>query len=90
MTCKHGADHKETFCRDAFCGHSNNEELDRLKAENARLREALGFYAQKPEPDITSIFAKSAEEWGVGSATWEPLLDLGEKAREALNSKNNT
>jgi hypothetical protein len=65
----------------------NTHEIDRLKAENARLREALEFYAQKPEPDITSIFAKSAEEWGVGSATWEPLLDLGEKAREALKGE---
>ena len=41
MTCRHGADHKETFCRDAFCGHSNKDELYHLKAENARLREAL-------------------------------------------------
>jgi len=68
---------------EAFVAISKSE-LDRLKSENARLREALEFYAQKPEPDITSIFAKSAEEWGIGSATWEPLLDLGAKARKAL------
>ena len=49
------------------------------------LEEAIEFYAQKPQPDITSEFAKSAEEWGETCATWKPLLDLGIKAREALD-----
>lgn len=48
------------------------------------MRSALEFYAQKPEPDTTSVFAQSAAEWGEGVTTWEPLLDMGDRAREAL------
>ena len=54
-------------------------------AEMERLREGLRFYAQKPEPDITSEFAKSAGEWGETCATWEPLTDLGARARAVLS-----
>lgn len=60
------------------------EEKLNLQEKVAKLRKALEFYAQKPVPDITSEFAKSAEEWGESCATWEPLTDLGERARKAL------
>ncbi len=60
------------------------KELTALKEREAKLVRALEFYAQKPQPDIETAFAKSAEEWGVGALTWEPMTDLGEIAREAL------
>lgn len=48
------------------------------------LVEALKFYAQKPEPDIMSTFAKSAADWGEQCTTWGPLVDLGAIARITL------
>lgn len=46
------------------------------------IKPTIEFYAQDPIPDKESIFAKSAMEFGEHVATWEPLLDMGEKARE--------
>lgn len=57
-------------------------------SEVTPLLEALEFYAQSTKPDIESVFAKSAMEWGENVVTWEPLTDLGNKARQALDAFN--
>jgi len=62
-----------------------DRERDAWKAYAGKLRKALEFYGQPLKPDKTGLFAKSAEEWGEIVATWDPLLDLGDKAREALS-----
>jgi hypothetical protein len=78
MTCKHNADHITTFCRDAFCGYSNKDELERLKAENARYREALEIYADEKnwsESDTLSPYDN-----------YVAMTDCGDIAREALKN----
>jgi hypothetical protein len=59
-------------------------ELERARASLSVAVEALKFYAQTTVPDITSEFAKSAADWNHPVVTWEPLTDLGERARAAL------
>ena len=51
-------------------------EINRLRAENERLREALRYYAKNHYPDI------DAGPWGLNSA------DFGDVARAALGEEN--
>lgn len=48
-------------------------------------RQALKFYGQEPVNDFRkNEWNDSCREWGMEPTTWEPLVDLGDKARDAL------
>jgi hypothetical protein len=73
-------------------------ELDRLKAENARLMEALEFYADRKNWKFESYKndCKDVIDFSdIGVKSYNEDADFvcgsgGRRAREALNSKNNT
>lgn len=55
-----------------------------LEGQLAEAEKVIEFYSQKTVPDIHTEFAKSAGQWGEHVVTWEPLTDMGNKAREYL------
>jgi len=69
---------------------TNEDKILKLIAVIRKQDEALKFYGQKPKDDTGSTFAKSlhAFESMMGNdgfsrpMTWDPLLDLGDKARQ--------
>lgn len=63
---------------------SMSKRIEELEDALNEAYEVIEFYAQKTKPDIESLFAKSAMEWGENVVTWEPLTDMGLKAREWL------
>lgn len=66
------------------------EKIEMLESKLAKTREALEFYAQSPIKEDNTEWSNSVEEFGklmgdsLVSFTWNPMLDLGDRAREAL------
>lgn len=84
--CGEGIEKRKPL-NDPFCyqlGFLDGHAFAMSSPEVLALVEALKFYAQKPEPDIMSTFAKSAADWGEQCTTWGPLVDLGAIARITL------
>ena len=62
----------------------DSKDRTELAKEIKDLKEALRFYGQTPKQESGTKWSDSCEEWGEISMTWEPLIDLGKRAREVL------
>lgn len=49
-----------------------------------KMKKGLEFYAQLPIQEDGTVWSDSCSKFGLQSMTWEPLLDLGTKARKIL------
>lgn len=68
-----------------FAVATNPTTIKAMIEELIEARKVIEFYGQRTEPDIESVFAKSANEWGQDVVTWEPLTDMGKLARDHLS-----
>lgn len=93
--CNHYRDETQIEKNKYFIAHARTdipallEHIESLQGQLAEAREVIKFYGQQTEPDIESVFAKSAAGWGEHVVTWAPLTDMGAKARAFLEKYPN-
>ena len=84
MICQVCKEDHRTIVNKEWCDRSLLEiENDYLKSENARLREALEFYADAKSIRSSDPYCVVWEGWSYSGHDKRPI-EIGTKAREAL------
>jgi len=73
--CENHLDHQSGMVTNAMIQMRMQEEIDDLRVENERLREALKYYAENHYPNVNE------GPWGANSS------DFGDVARAALGEE---